>query len=178
MSKKNLNYYYFVEGECEKVLINSLKNKYLESGKIKILNMVTKEIPLSIMRILTNNTICILIFDIDVLKDKRQKIDRNIIKQNIQKLRSYSAIKEVIVVCQTDNLEDELIYSTKLNKIQEMFKVNSIREHKTKFVDCKNLNSFLERYEFDILKFWSRNNLDFLPLNRSKEIKIIKKLKK
>lgn len=36
------NFHYFVEGQCEEKLINTLKGKYVKSAKVTILNVLQK----------------------------------------------------------------------------------------------------------------------------------------
>ena len=102
-------------------------------------------------------------------------MNRNIILKNIEKLRKANNIREVIVICQNNNIEDELIFSTNLKKWEDLFGLKSIKEHKSEFSNCRNLLQKLLKREFDIKKIWSRKNLEFLPENKSQKIKIIKK---
>lgn len=44
--------HYFVEGETERKLIETTKNKYLYSGKIKVMNIIQDKISSSILRTL------------------------------------------------------------------------------------------------------------------------------
>jgi len=44
--------HYFVEGENERKLIETIKNKYLYSGKIKVMNTIQNKVSKSILRTL------------------------------------------------------------------------------------------------------------------------------
>lgn len=159
--------HYFVEGECEKKLINVIKNKYIQSGKVRIKNISQKVIHPSILRTLERNAICVMIVDTDVLYNNEkcfQKILEN--KRNLEK----NGVKYIFVY-QDKDLEDEIVKSTNLKKISEMFGTKSVREHKTIFNDYKNLLQKLENIGFDINKIWLYND-DKLPENKSKKIKL------
>ena len=49
--------HYFVEGENERKLIETIKNKYLYSGKIKVMNTIQNKVSKSILRTLERETI-------------------------------------------------------------------------------------------------------------------------
>lgn len=159
--------HYFVEGECERKLINAIKNKYIQSGKIKIANISQKIIHPAILRTLEKNAICVMIVDTDVLYNNKkcfQKILEN--KKNLEK----NGVNYIFIY-QDKNLEDEIVKSTSLKKISEMFGVKSIGEHKTIFIENKNLLQKLESIEFDVNKIWLYND-NKLPENKSKKIKL------
>ena len=78
--------HYFVEGECEKKLINTIKNKYIKSGKIRVKNISQEIIHKAFLRTLEKNAICVMIVDTDVLYSNEkclQKILEN--KRNLEK---------------------------------------------------------------------------------------------
>ena len=52
-----------------------------------------------------------------------------------------------------------------------MFGVNSVGEHKTIFIEHKNLIQKLESIGFDVNKIWLYND-NKLPENKSKKIKL------
>lgn len=60
---------YFVEGETEKAFIEQVKNKYILSGKISVLNVLQNEIKYSRLINIKPKTTIILIFDTDVEKE-------------------------------------------------------------------------------------------------------------
>lgn len=159
--------HYFVEGECEKKLINTIKNKYIKSGKIRVKNISQEIIHKAVLRTLEKNAICVMIVDTDVLYSNEkclQKILEN--KRNLEKNNV-----NYIFIYQDKNLEDEMVKSTNLKKISEMFGMKSIGEHKTVFKEHKNLFQKLESLEFDVSKIWLYND-NKLPENKSSKIKL------
>ena len=157
---------YLVEGECEAALIRAIKNEYIYSGKVLVFNPWTKRAG-NLTRNIKKNTICILIFDTDEYKKGKDK--GNQLKENLKILEKYS--KEIIVICQNDTLEDELVKSCSIKKIEEFLNIKSINEHKKKFIKINNLLSKLKENNFDIKKIWIGKNLNFLPENNSEKIK-------
>ena len=159
--------HYFVEGENERKLIETIKNKYLYSGKIKIINTIQNKIPNSILRTLERETVVVLVFDTDV-----EKID--ILDENIKLIKNSNNVKDVICIPQIKNLEDELIYSTNINKIVDLLESKSKKDFKNYFNNCKNLMKKLEDKEFKISKLWSRNAVDIYKKYKN-DSEVIKK---
>ena len=159
--------HYFVEGENERKLIETIKNKYLYSGKIKIINTIQNKVPNSILRTLERETVVVLVFDTDV-----EKID--ILDENIKLIMSSNNVKDVICIPQIKNLEDELIYSTNINKIVDLLESKSKKDFKNDFNNCKNLMKKLENKEFKISKLWSRNAVDIYKKYKN-DSEVIKK---
>ena len=159
--------HYFVEGENERKLIETIKNKYLYSGKVKIINTIQNKVTNSILRTLERETLVVLVFDTDV-----EKID--ILDENIRLIMNSNNVKNVICIPQIKNLEDELIYSTNINKIVDLLESKSKKDFKNDFNNCKNLLKKLEEKEFKISKLWSREATDIYKKyeNKSKEIKL------
>lgn len=161
--------HYFVEGETERKLIETIKNKYLYSGKIKIINTIQNKVPNSILRTLERETVVVLVFDTDV-----EKID--ILDENIRLIMSSNNVKDVICILQIKNLEDELIYSTNINKIVDLLESKSKKDFKNDFNNSKNLLKKLEEKEFKISKLWSRNALDIYKKYKNSSEVIKKKV--
>ena len=159
--------HYFVEGENERKLIETIKNKYLYSGKIKIINTIQNKVPNSILRTLERETVVVLVFDTDV-----EKID--ILDENIKLIKNSNNVKDVICIPQIKNLEDELIYSTNINKIVDLLESKSKKDFKNDFNSCKNLIKKLEDKEFKISKLWSRNAVD-IYIKYKNDSEVIKK---
>ena len=159
--------HYFVEGENEKKLIETIKNKYLYSGKVKIINTIQNKVPNSILRTLERETIVVLVFDTDV-----EKVD--ILDENIKIIKNSNNVRDIICIPQIKNLEDELIYSTNITKIIDLLESKSKKDFKNDFNSCKNLIKKLEEKDFKISKLWSRNAVDIYKKyeNKSKEIKL------
>ena len=162
--------HYFVEGENERKLIETIKNKYLYSGKVKKINTIQNKVPNSILRTLERETVVVLVFDTDV-----EKID--ILDENIKLIMSSNNVKDVICIPQIKNLEDELIYSTNINKIVDLLESKSKKDFKNDFNNCKNLIKKLEDKEFKISKIWSREAVDIFKKYKNEAIKIKKEIK-
>ena len=159
--------HYFVEGENERKLIETIKNEYLYSGKIKIINTIQNKVSNSILRTLERETVVVLVFDTDV-----KKID--ILDENIKLIKNSNNVKDVICIPQIKNLEDELIYSTNINKIVDLLESKSKKDFKNDFNNCKNLMKKLEDKEFKISKLWSRNAVDIYKKYKN-DSEVIKK---
>ena len=98
-------YQYYVEGECEKRLVDELKTyegMHVIPGKVDVFNITQEKITDLRLRSLRNNTTVILIFDTDLPCSE-------ILISNVDKLKTYPTIKAVWCVPQVHNLEDELI---------------------------------------------------------------------
>ena len=146
---KNKRYLYYVEGGCERKLINELKvnNQMVIPGKVEILNVKQELITLMRIRSISNNTIVILVVDTDVG-------DAKILTENIKTLKRYSNIVEVWCVLQVKNLEDELLRSTDVKIIKNLIGCASNKEFKPCFIKEKNLMRKLEEHHFEIEKMW------------------------
>ena len=54
------------------------------------------------------------------------------------------------------NFEEELLYSSNIKRITDMFKDKSIKDFKKSFCNCTNLIKKLEEIHFDLDKMWKR----------------------
>lgn len=84
-------YHYYVEGECEKRLIDELKKvgcEQLVSGKVEVLNVINQNITDNRLLALNKKTIMILIYDIDV-------INTSILENNLLKLKKHGFLNIV-----------------------------------------------------------------------------------
>ena len=143
---------YFVEGECEKQLINALKisPEILTPGKVKVYNVKQNLIPKSQLLAIQPRTKVALVFDTDVE-------DRKALDKNIEMLRKYCSNVTVINMMQVLDFEDEIVRSTDVNKAQELTKSRSVSNFKTDFCRMKvnDCRSLLERHQLDIVKIWT-----------------------
>lgn len=164
-------YRYLVEGECEEKLVNELKkpkiNKIL-SGKVEVLNVINEEITNLRLINIKKNSIIILVYDIDIEKTE-------ILERNIEKLKKYG-FKKIIHIQSINNFEDEIIYATNINKINDMFNTTSISSFKKEFIRHQNILHKLETIHFDYNKLWSRKNtkLPFEKYSNNKDLEYIK----
>ena len=167
----NRNCYYFVEGSCEKILINALKENpaLLVAGKVEVLNVVQSKIKASILIGIKERSRIVFVFDTD--------IDTNvtILKDNINIVKKYCCKPEIITIPQVQNLEEELLRATNVKNIIDITKSKSKSDFKRDF--CKlnnNCRNALEKHNFDISKFWTRkpnNKFNFVD-QQSNKIKL------
>lgn len=172
MAAKNYNYLYYVEGEDDEAIVKALKNKYIISGKILCFNVVEKEISTLKLRTIKENTVIILVFDVDTN-------NINTITKNIEVLKKCKNVKEIILIPQVENLEDELIRSTSIRKIKELTNSKSTTDFKRDLLKATNTLKLLENKKFDINKFWIKipnNNFKKFE-NMSYKIKVKSSLK-
>ena len=141
---------YFVEGECEEKFINAYKNgesAFLKPGKVEILNPVNKYISEARARTIKQNTIIVLVYDID-------KGNIDVLKANIDVLKKHS-LSRIIHIQSVMNFEDEIVRSTNLKKIDDMFSTIGVDKFKDAFIKHKNIVSKLKTVQFDNSLFWT-----------------------
>lgn len=143
---------YFVEGECEKQLINALKAspEILVPGKVKVYNVKQDLIPKSQLLSIQPRTKVALVFDTDVE-------DKKALNKNVEMLRKYCSNVTIVYMMQVLNFEDEIVRSTDVNMVQDLTKSKGVSNFKTDFCkmkvnDCRRL---LDRHRFDIRKIWT-----------------------
>lgn len=126
------HYLYYVEGEDDKKVVeNVLTNSRLITIK--------------------ENTTVILVFDTDT-----GKVDK--VKKNIEILKNSSNVKEIICITQVKNLEEELVRSCNIKSAQELTSSKSLANYKRDIKNITNLDKKLKEHNFDIEKFWSKND--------------------
>ncbi len=167
----NKNNYYFVEGYCEKTLIDALKKNpsLLVAGKVNVLNVVQNPISISFLLGIKENSRIIFVFDTDI------DSNTSILKANIESVKKYCKKPEIITIPQINNLEDELKRSTNVKKITDITKSKSISDFKRDFCGLTNCRNSLEKHKFDIKKLWNKkpkNNFSFVE-QLSHKIKLI-----
>jgi len=140
---------YYVEGECEKTLIELLKKpnvSMLKPGRIEVFNVITEALTIPRIASLKRDAIIILVYDTDIIKT-------DILKYNIDILRKYG-FKKIYHIQSVKNFEDELVRSTNLKRIDNMFNTEGKEEFKNKFINCSNLMIKLNNIDFNIHKMW------------------------
>ncbi len=142
---------YYVEGEDEKRLIDVLKSelRVIRSGKVSTLNPVGQEIRELHLRPLQQGTLVVLVFDTDA-----GNID--VLKKNIDLLKSCRAVVGIVLIPQVPNLEGELVRSCDINDIKELLNSKSRTDFKRDLIRISNLAQKLEQHKFDISLFWAR----------------------
>lgn len=149
---KNKCFLYFVEGDDEKKLINTLKNPLglIQAGKVQKLNVVENKISLNVLRTLKRGTVVILVFDTDT-----NNVD--ILNQNIKTLHDSNFVSKVITVPQVKNLEDELVRACDIKSITKLLNSRSKKDFKSDLIRVSNLDIKLKEHDFDIRLFWNKN---------------------
>ncbi|MCI5773384.1 MAG: hypothetical protein MR210_02375 [Erysipelotrichaceae bacterium] len=167
--------HYFVEGKCEEKLINMLKQPknggYILAGKVEVLNFINEQITnLRIMN-LKPGALIVLVYDTDVQNEE-------MLCANINKLKKHG-FNKIYHIHSVQNFEDELIYSTDINKINDFISTRNVVEFKSKFISMKEsaLNSKLKYHDFNMDRMWSRQGIGcFGKYSTSEGIKLIKKV--
>lgn len=165
----NSFYKYYVEGECERVVVNALKNdlKMIFPGKVEVFNVNQEQFTNLRLRTLKKGSTVILVYDTDVGDEK-------CLQKNIDFLNSKSNVKNIICIPQVNNLEDELLNSCAIREIKEITKSKSNKNFKSDISNCSNFSSRLLSCGFDFSKFWMRkpNNSFKKHGNNSRKIRI------
>lgn len=155
--KKQANYVYFVEGECEEKMVNVLKHHFhfIQNGRVKHISPAHKKITEALCRTLSNKTNAVLVFDTDVNDCSILKI----LEDNIKFLKDSPNISNVICIPQVLNFEDEIMRSTDIKKLSGLFSAKSKADFKRNFIKTKEEVVFkdLKQHHFDFEKFWKSN---------------------
>lgn len=147
---KNEYIQYFVEGECEGKFINAYKHgesAFLKPGKVEVLNPVNKYITEARARTIKQNTIVVFVYDID-------KGNIEVLQSNIDMLKKHS-LARIIHIQSVMNFEDEILRSTNLKKIDDMFSTTGVDNFKDTFIKHKDIVSKLKTVQFDDSLFWT-----------------------
>ena len=147
---KNEYIQYFVEGECEEKFINAYKHgesAFLKSGKVEVLNPVNKYITEARARTIKRNTTVVLVYDID-------KGNIEVLQSNMDMLKKHS-LARIIHIQSVMNFEDEILRSTNLKKIDDMFSTTGVDNFKDTFIKHKDIVSKLKSVKFNNSLFWA-----------------------
>lgn len=167
-------YQYYVEGETEKKIINTLKTEfqYIEPEKVEVFNVTQEQFSKIRTMRLKQGTTVVLVFDTDTSH-------ADYLKSNIKFLNAQPNIGKVICISQVQNLEDELKRSCNIYQIRELTKSKSNKNFKNDLIHQSNLKKCLESASFDFNKFWvqdpTQKEFSFIK-NQSNNIKINKRL--
>ena len=146
---KSEKYFYFVEGQCEQKLIFELKSiNKLPPGRISVFNVLTKRISKSRIMDINKRSVVVMVFDTDACQDI------TMLNKNISLLETQVDEVKVIHLIQVENLEDELIKSTDIKRIEELTNSRSEKDFKSDFLRQKNCLSLLKKHNFDLNKIW------------------------
>ena len=143
---------YYVEGEDEEKLLNTLKSEMLaiKPGKVQILNVVEQQITKARLMSIRPGTMVVLVFDTDTGNVA-------ILNENMRVLENCAAVSKIITIPQVRNLEEELVRSCNIRKIKELLNSKSNSEFKKDIIKVTNLRSKLIEHQFDIDCFWTAN---------------------
>ena len=147
MIDKRLHYY--VEGQCEKKLINEFKKQQtlILPGKVDVFNPVHELLTEIRLRLLPEQCTVALVFDTDIPNVA-------ILKENLDILKRHRRVRKTLCVLQVHNLEDELRRATDVKDIRELLGDRNIQDFKGEFIAEKNLFGKLKQHHFDMDKFW------------------------
>lgn len=141
---------YYVEGDDEKKLINVLKTDLgvILPGNVQKLNVVECELKSNHLMPLPFGTMVVLVFDTDTGRT-------DILNKNLEELKKYSNVSEIVTIPQVPNLEQELVRSCDIKKVVELLGSKSKKEFKADLIRVTNLADKLRKHQFDIQRFWS-----------------------
>lgn len=144
------NYYYLVEGDDDKKVVNTLKSelRLIIPGRVEKFNVVQDKLNKKYIRTLKRGTTVVLVFDVDAG-------NISILEENIKFLKQQSVVKNVICITQVMNLEEELVRSCSIKEIKELTKSKSNRDFKRDVLRISNFESRLKACRFEISKFWN-----------------------
>ena len=146
---KNKRYQYYVEGECEKKLIEILKrNNMILPGNVSVFNVIQNKFSNSRLANLSSHTVVVLVFDTDSDTDAT-------LKENLWILQKYSTVREIWCIPQVKNLEDELLRSTDVHQIKDLIGCQSKSDFKREWLNDKRLFEKLKQHSFNYARFWS-----------------------
>ncbi|MCI5986602.1 MAG: hypothetical protein SPF03_10425 [Faecalimonas umbilicata] len=165
---KREQYHYFVEGEDDRKVVNTLKTdlQWIKPGKVQVFNVIEEELTSLITRTLKPGTIVVLVFDTDTGK-------KNTLLKNIRFLQKDSNVKQVLCIMQVKNLEDEFLRSCAISQIKELTGSKSNSDYKRDLLRQSNLADKLKKHQFQFEKFWNSSDKVYESIcNDSAQIKI------
>ena len=145
--------HYLVEGECEEHFIrenNRLPDPYLKIGKVEVFNFLTQRISMRKIMTIGRNSLLVIVFDTDI------DCDLTIIEGNVAMLKKYKV--DFVFVLEDKNFEDEILNSTDIKQLRDLFHSKYNSDFKKDFIKAKNVFDVLRRHHFDIGKFWCYKN--------------------
>ena len=139
---------YFVEGLCEKQLIDSIKNTdLLIPGKVKVFNVVQADLKPSHLLSIRDGYI-VFVFDTDVS-------NTTYLWSNIKRVKENCPSKvKLLFLAQAKNFEEEIVRATEDKKTSDLTSSKSNKDFKRDFILLKDLPSVLRKHCFDINKMW------------------------
>lgn len=95
------------------------------------------------------NVNIVLVYDTDVIDDSKLIVNLEKSKKN--------GFKNIIHIQSIKNFEDELVFSSIIKNVHEMFNTQGIDEFKNKFIHCSNIIGKLVSVKFEKNNLWIRN---------------------
>ena len=143
------NCIYYVEGDCEKTLINALKEhpSKVIPGKVKVFNIIKNEVTRSQLISIKPGTTVVFVFDTDVRVTDH-------LKNNIARFRAYCVRTKIVFLPQVLNFEDEIVRCTDVSEPTDLTKSKSQKDFKRDFCALTNPRAVLDRHCLDVLKLW------------------------
>ena len=150
-------YYYFVEGECERVLLKAFMHAeeseyHICPGKIEVLNVVCDKISPAKARTIKKGTKVVFVFDTDVKKT-------DLLEDNIETIVTYSSVDygDMLFLSSCKTLEDELVYACDgITDINKLLGTSTKEDFKKKLIKHKDIVSRLKSVGFRSDKMWAR----------------------
>lgn len=146
------NCIYFVEGSCEKQLVEALKlpPAKLIPGKVIVFNPIQKRLPMSQLLTIRPNSIVVFVYDTDV-----QEVD--ILRDNILLIRKFCERVRLVHLMQVPNIEGELVRCTDVKSVLLLTKSRAANDFKSDFCRptpqaCRYL---LERHHLNADLLWT-----------------------
>lgn len=145
---KREQYHYFVEGEDDRKVVNTLKTdlQWIKPGKVQVFNVIEEEVTSLITRTLKPGTTVVLVFDTDTGKT-------NTLNKNIRFLQKDSNVKQVLCIMQVKNLEDEFLRSCAISQIKELTGSKSNSDYKRDLLRQSSLADKLKNISFNLKNF-------------------------
>ena len=145
------NCIYFVEGSCEKQLIEALKlpPAKLIPGKVIIFNPIQKRLPMSHLLMIKPNSIVVFVYDTDVQ-------DVEILRENLSRILTYCDRVLVVHLMQVPNIEGELVRCTDVKSVLLLTKSRATNDFKSDFCRPTPQASrfLLDRHHLDADMLW------------------------
>lgn len=143
------NCVYFVEGECEKKLLDSLKEANLIiPGKVKVFNVIQNDLSKSHLLTIKDGYV-VFVFDTDVNVTTH-------LETNIKRVEQILKKGKLLFLPQVKNFEDEMVRSTAVRKLRDITNSKSDNDFKRDFLASKDALSLLKKHNFNISKMWNQ----------------------
>ncbi|MEG0408510.1 MAG: hypothetical protein RR623_06515 [Bacilli bacterium] len=138
---KTKNIVYYVPSNFEKKVISLLKNKFIISGNIRVVDVANTCISDSRLMMIKDDTTAILLYNTN-------NNNTFFLKKNIIALNKTRRVKKIIHIPQLNTLDDEISHYLHLVNEPQNLNFNSRFSYFTSLINSK---------DFSIKDFWYRN---------------------